>query len=216
MSSNEEPQPKDFQGKVIIFTAPSGGGKTTIVRHLLNTYQDDLDFSVSATSREIRPGEENGKDYYFLTKEEFENKIQAGAFLEWEEVYKDLFYGTLKSEVERIWSLKKHIIFDVDVKGAQSIKSHFGDQCLAIFIKPPSLNILVNRLKSRGTEDEKSLRKRITRVKHEMTYEHLFDKILVNDILEVAQKEAALMVEEFIFKEYKFFEDDGNTNNEGY
>lgn len=213
MSSNEEPKPDGFQGKVIIFTAPSGGGKTTIVRHLLHSYADDLDFSVSATSRGKRSGEIDGKDYYFLSKEEFQDKIDSGAFLEWEEVYTDLFYGTLTSEVDRIWSLKKHIIFDVDVKGAQSIKSYFGDKCLAIFIKPPSLNILVNRLKSRGTEDEQSLRKRITRVKHEMTYEHLFDKILVNDILEVAQKEAALMVEEFIFKEYKFFEDDGNTNN---
>ncbi len=213
MSSNEEPNSTEFHGKVIIFTAPSGGGKTTIVRHLLNSYSTYLDFSVSATSRAKRPGEKNGKDYYFLSKEEFQSKIRAEAFLEWEEVYADLYYGTLKSEVDRIWSLKKHIIFDVDVKGAQSIKSHFGDRCLAIFIRPPSLNVLINRLKSRGTEDEKSLRKRITRVKHEMTYEQLFDKILVNDILEVAKKEAALMVEEFIFNKYKFFEDDGNTDN---
>ena len=213
MLSNEDSPSNEFAGKVVIFTAPSGAGKTTIVRHLLNTCQQDLDFSISATSRAKRAGEKDGKDYYFLSKEDFQTKIDQDAFLEWEEVYSDLFYGTLKSEVDRIWSFRKHIIFDVDVKGAQSIKSHFGHQCLAIFIKPPSLNILVNRLKSRGTEDETSLRKRITRIKHEMTYEHLFDKILVNDILEVAQKEAALMVEEFIFKEFKFFEDDANTNN---
>lgn len=184
--------------KMFIFTAPSGAGKTTIVRHLLETY-DFLDFSVSATTRKKRPHEIDGRDYYFLTPEEFKNKISNDEFIEWEEVYEDQFYGTLKSEVDRVWALGKTIIFDIEVKGATNIKRLYGDKCKAIFIKPPSLQILIQRLKNRKTETEASLRKRIARVKREMTYADTFDDILVNDLLEVALKEAEYKVETFIY-----------------
>lgn len=187
-----------FEGKVIVFTAPSGAGKTTIVRHLIETFPNEIAFSISATSRQIRPSESNGVDYYFLSSSDFQSRIDNGDFLEWEEVYEGLMYGTLYSEIHRIWAEEKHIIFDVDVHGASAIKKHFGDQCLAIFIRPPSLQILINRLKKRNTETPSSLRKRIDRVKEELTFEYRFDKILVNDILEVALKEAEVMVEEFI------------------
>lgn len=188
---------KKNEGKMFIFTAPSGAGKTTIVRHLLEKY-DFLDFSVSATTREKRAHEVHGKDYYFLTKEEFADKVRNNEFVEWEEVYEDR-YGTLKSEVERVWSLGKHVVFDIEVKGATNIKELYGDRCKAIFVKPPSLNILVERLKNRKTESESSLRKRIARVKREMTYQNSFDEVLVNDLLPVTLKEAEFYVETFIY-----------------
>lgn len=185
------------EGKMFIFTAPSGAGKTTIVRHLLKQY-DFLDFSVSATTREKRVHEVDGKDYYFLTREEFDRRIENDEFVEWENVYEDK-YGTLKSEVERVWELGKHIVFDIEVKGATNIKKMYGDRCKAIFIKPPSLEILIERLKNRNTESASSLRKRIARVKREMTYQNTFDEVLVNDMLEVALKEAEFFVETFIY-----------------
>ncbi|MEE9439076.1 MAG: guanylate kinase [Saprospiraceae bacterium] len=185
-------------GKMFIFTAPSGAGKTTIVRHLLKTY-DFLDFSVSATTRAKRDHEKDGKDYYFMSPDEFRQKVTNGEFIEWEEVYEDQLYGTLKSEVDRVWALGKHIVFDIEVKGATNIKSLYGDQCKAIFIKPPSLEILIERLKNRKTETPASLKKRIARVKREMTYQNSFDAVLVNDLLEVALKEAEFMVETFIY-----------------
>lgn len=183
--------------KMLVFTAPSGAGKTTIVRHLLKSY-DNLDFSVSATNRKKREKEVEGKDYYFLSTEAFKTKIAEEEFVEWEEVYDDQFYGTLKSEIDRLWALGKHIVFDIDVRGATNIKNLYKDQCLAIFIKPPSLNVLINRLKKRDTETAASLNKRITRVKREMEYEKTFDKVLVNDLLEVSLKEAELIVEDFL------------------
>ena len=186
---------------MLVFTAPSGAGKTTVVRHLLATY-DQLDFSISATTRRKRKKETHGEDYYFLTKQEFQKRIDRDAFIEWEEVYADQYYGTLKSEVDRIWQLGKQIVFDVDVHGARRIKELYGEACLAVFIKPPSLQILIERLKNRKSETEASLRKRITRIKKELTYENSFDKILINDVLEVALKEAELIVEEFVFKSY--------------
>lgn len=189
-----------FEQKLIVFTAPSGAGKTTIVRHLLATLPE-LDFSISATTREKRDHEEHGRDYYFLTQESFEQKIAEGEFIEYEEVYEGQFYGTLKSEVDRLKNEQKHVIFDIDVKGATAIKNLYGERCLAIFISPPSLEILIKRLTSRGTESEASLKKRIKRVKQEMTYQDKFDKILVNDLLDVAFKEAEFMVESFIFEE---------------
>lgn len=186
------------EGKMFIFTAPSGAGKTTIVRHLLKTY-DFLDFSISATTREKRDYEIDGKDYYFLTPEEFRTRVANDEFIEWEEVYDDQFYGTLKSEVDRVWESGKHIVFDIEVKGATNIKNMYGDKCHAIFIKPPSIEILIERLTNRKTESDASLKKRIARVKREMTYQDTFDAILVNDLLQVAQKEAEFMIETFVY-----------------
>ncbi len=189
---------RGFKGRMVIFTAPSGAGKTTIVRHLLNRYKRQLGFSTSATTREKRQHEVDGKDYYFLSPDKFRQKINDGAFVEYEEVYQDQFYGTLKSEIERIWSLGKHIIFDIEVKGATNIKNMYGDKCMAVFIKPPSFNVLVDRLKNRKSESESSLNKRIARMKKELSYESSFDKVLVNDLLPVACKEAEIMIEAFL------------------
>jgi len=188
---------QDFQGKLIVLTAPSGGGKTTIKRHLLKTY-DCLGFSVSVTTREMRPKEIEGDDYYFKTIDEFIRLKTENAFIEWEEVYEGLFYGTLKSEIERLWSLEKHIIFDIDVHGARDIKEQFGDQCLAIFIRPPSIQVIIQRLRKRDTEDEESLSKRIQRIKKELSFENKFDLVLINDLLTVALKEAECMIESFL------------------
>ncbi|MEJ6693139.1 MAG: guanylate kinase [Saprospiraceae bacterium] len=189
---------RGFKGKMVIFTAPSGAGKTTIVRHLLKRYKNQLGFSTSATTRDKRNREVDGKDYYYLSLEKFRQKISDGAFAEYEEVYRDQFYGTLKSEIERIWSLGKHIIFDIEVKGATNIKSIYGDECLAVFIKPPSFSILVERLKNRKSETQSSLSKRISRMKKELSYESSFDEVLVNDLLTVACKEAEIMIESFL------------------
>lgn len=188
-----------FSGKLLVITAPSGAGKTTIVKHLIKTYPE-LAFSVSATNRPARPKEKEGIDYYFMSTEEFKQKISSDAFLEWEEVYDGQFYGTLRSEVERLWQLEKHIIFDIDVRGATNIKKVYGPSCLTVFIKPPSFQELVRRLRGRQTETSASFRKRITRIKKELSYETTFDKILVNDLLDVALKEAELITEEFIFE----------------
>lgn len=187
---------KDFDGKLIVITAPSGAGKTTVVRHLLSKY-DALGFSISATTREKRETEKEGMDYYYLSIEEFKTKISEGKFIEWEEVYQDQYYGTLYSEVERLWADGKHIVFDIDVNGAENIKDKFGERCLSIFIKAPSFAILVKRLKARRTESAESLRKRVNRIKTELTYETKFDRILVNDVKEVALKEAEIIVESF-------------------
>ena len=185
------------QHKHIIFTAPSGAGKTTIVRHLLKEY-NSLDFSVSATTRKKRPHEVEGKDYYFLSLEEFKIKIDQNAFVEYEEVYKNQFYGTLLSEVVRIEKLNKHIVFDIDVKGALSLKKSFGDRVHAIFIRPPSFDVLKQRLIDRNTESEEALAKRIEKMERELAYENKFDRILVNDLLEVALEEAELIAETFL------------------
>ncbi|MBL7815280.1 MAG: guanylate kinase [Saprospiraceae bacterium] len=183
--------------KLIIVTAPSGAGKTTIVHHLLRTFPG-LAFSVSATNRARRSHEVDGLDYYFLSTAEFKQRVTEGAFLEFEEVYDDQYYGTLKSEMERLWSLGKCIIFDVDVKGATNIKNAYPNESLAIFIKPPSKEILMERLKNRKTETTESLRKRIARATEELTYEERFDKVVVNDVLERAFKEAENVVRAFI------------------
>jgi guanylate kinase len=186
-----------IKGKMIIFTAPSGSGKTTLVRHLLEEF-DFLEFSISATTRAKRDYELDGKDYYFLSPEEFKRRLQNNEFIEHEEVYEDQYYGTLKSEVERIWSLGKTIIFDIDVKGAVNIKQLYGDQCLTIFVRPPSVDVLISRLTARATETEESLRKRIARIREEITYEVHFDTVVVNDLLEVAKKESEYLVENFV------------------
>lgn len=185
--------------KLIIVTAPSGAGKTTIVHHLLRTFPE-LAFSVSATNRARRVHEIDGEDYYFLSTDEFKRRVTEGDFLEYEEVYDDQFYGTLKSEVERLWALGKCIIFDVDVKGARNIKKAYPDESLAIFIKPPSKDILFERLKNRKTETTESLKKRIARATEELTYENSFDTVVVNDVLERAFLEAETVVRDFISK----------------
>ncbi len=185
------------EGKVLIFTAPSGSGKTTIVRHLLDKF-DFLGFSVSATTRDRRPHETEGKDYYFITREEFSRRIKDNEFIEWEEVYQDQYYGTLKSEVSRVWEQEKHIVFDIEVKGATNIKNLYGDQALAIFIKVPTLQELVRRLKARKTESEASLKRRIKRIKKELTFEKSFDTVLINDDLEKTLLEAEQMVLNFL------------------
>ncbi|MCB0662298.1 MAG: guanylate kinase [Saprospiraceae bacterium] len=183
-------------GKLIIFTAPSGAGKTTIVRHLLKCYPN-LAFSVSATSRERRPNEKEGVDYYFLSIEEFKKKIKEEAFIEWEEVYDNQFYGTLKSEVDRLLEEGKNVIFDIDVEGATNLKKRYKDHALAIFVKPPSELTLLERLQNRKTETRESLRKRIEKAKRELAYQSRFDQILVNDVLEETFSKAEAMVETF-------------------
>jgi len=181
--------------KLIALTAPSGAGKTTIARHLLSTF-DELAFSVSATTREKRAHETDGKDYYFLTKEEFERRIKNDEFVEWEEVYEGQFYGTLKSEIERILAIGKYVIFDIDVKGATSIKRVYGDDAMVVFIKPPSPEVLFERLRNRKTESQKSLEKRIARAKRELTYEDKFDKVLMNDDLDIALRDAEQLIKD--------------------
>lgn len=173
-----------MNGKAIIFCAPSGSGKTTLVRHLLSEHEN-LGFSISACTRDKRGRNEvHGKDYYFLSIEEFQEKIRENAFVEWEEVYPGGYYGTLKSEVERLWSEGKNVIFDVDVKGGLKLKEYFGENALAIFVKVPSLEELESRLRSRGTETEESLSKRLYKVKFEMSFQDRFDVVLLNDDLE--------------------------------
>lgn len=186
------------KGKAIIFCAPSGSGKTTIVRHLLQT-NPKLGFSISACTRDRRGrSEENGKDYYFLTPEEFKSKIDNDEFIEWEEVYSGNFYGTLKSEIQRIWDNGKHVIFDVDVKGGLKLKKYFGDNGLAIFVKVPSMEALKERLQDRKTESEDSLSQRVFKAEFEMKFQDEFDVVLVNADLEESLKKAEILVDEFI------------------
>ena len=187
----------NFTGKAIIFSAPSGAGKTTIVKSLLAN-KLPLSFSISACSRQKRENEINGKDYHFLSIEDFKQKINEQAFIEWEEVYKNNYYGTLKSEIERIWNDKKHVVFDVDVVGGLNLKKHFGNNALAIFIQPPSMDVLIERLRNRATESEASLNKRINKAKHEMTYSPSFDSIIINDQLEKTIEVAEKKVKDFL------------------
>ena len=187
----------DTSGKCIIFSAPSGAGKTTIVHHLLNA-NIGLAFSVSACSRNPRPNETDGKDYYFLGLEGFRKLIKEDAFIEWEEVYTDNYYGTLRSEIERIWSEGKTVIFDVDVVGGLNIKRIFGGQALAIFVQPPSYDELEKRLRLRSTESEEKINMRMAKARKELSSASEFDVILINDDLEVACSEAKRMVTEFI------------------
>lgn len=185
------------EGRLIIFSAPSGAGKTTLVKHLLGAGLG-IEFSVSATSRKKRAGETDGKDYYFLSAEAFRDKIAAGEFLEWEEVYKDHFYGTLKSEVERIRSLGRHVIFDVDVVGGLNIKKQYGPAALSVFVMPPTPETLEERLRNRSTESEENLRKRLDKARKELGFAEKFDAILVNDDLDKAKQEAVALVGAFI------------------
>lgn len=186
------------QGKLIVFSAPSGSGKTTIVRHLLGIEDLNLEFSISATSRAKRGEEIDAKDYYFLSAKEFKNKIKNDEFLEWEEVYRDNFYGTLKTEVERIWAKGKHVIFDIDVSGGLRIKRKFPEETLAVFVKPPSIDELKIRLKKRKTETEDKINMRIAKASAELATAPLFDIIIENDNLENALNEAEKLISNFV------------------
>jgi guanylate kinase len=188
-----------MQGKLIIFSAPSGAGKTTIVRHLLGRNLD-LEFSISATTREKRHTETDGKDYYFLTLEEFSRKIDNNEFLEWQEVYPGDFKGTLKSEVERIRLNGKNVIFDVDVVGGCNIKKYYGVDALAVFVQPPSVDELQKRLLSRSTDSPEVIEKRIQKAEYELTFASQFDKIIINEHLEKAFEDAEKCVSEFLNK----------------
>ncbi len=186
-----------MDGKLIIFSAPSGAGKTTIVHAMLERMKE-LEFSISACSRDMRKGEVDGKDYYFLGLDGFRKRIEENAFLEWEEVYKDHYYGTLHSEVERIWDGGKHVIFDVDVYGGVNIKKQFPEKALAIFVMPPSVEILEDRLRKRSTDPEENIKKRMNKARHEISKAGEFDKIIVNDDLDTAIAEALAAIKEFI------------------
>lgn len=183
--------------KVIIFSAPSGSGKSTIIGHLLKRVPG-LEFSISATSRKPRQGEQDGKDYYFLTEEDFKQRVAEDKFVEWVEVYQGTCYGTLKSEIERIWDKGNTVIFDVDVLGGVSLKKIFGEKALSIFIQPPSIEVLEQRLRNRGTETEESLRKRIERAEMELQYSNQLDVVVVNDNLDTAINETETIVNNFL------------------
>jgi len=187
-------------GKLIVFSAPSGSGKTTIVRHLLGIEELNLEFSISAATREPRGQEVSGKDYYFMSIHDFKQHIKAEDFVEWEEVYRDNFYGTLKSEVERIWALGKNVIFDIDVAGGLRIKHKFPEQTLAVFVKPPSVDELKRRLKERSTESEDKINMRIAKAHVELATAPQFDTIIKNYDLDVAKQEAYELVKEFVSK----------------
>ena len=186
--------------KLIVFSAPSGSGKTTIVRHLLGIEELNLEFSISAASREPRGEEINGKDYYFISTKEFKKHIKAEDFLEWEEVYRDNFYGTLKSEIERIWAMGKNVIFDIDVAGGLRIKHKFPEETLAVFVKPPSIDELKIRLKKRSTESDDKINMRIAKASVELATAPQFDKIIKNYDLDIAKEEAYQLVKEFVNK----------------
>lgn len=187
-----------MEGKLIIFSAPSGAGKTTIVKHLLAKYPDKISFSISASTRQARAGETDGKDYYFISKEEFLHRIAKKEFIEFEEVYSDTFYGTLRSEVDRIWAMGRHVIFDIDVEGGLHLKRKFGERALAVFVQPPSLDVLAQRLRGRGTDSEEKLHERIVKAKKELAYADRFDVILKNDALEKACAEAERLLLDFL------------------
>lgn len=193
-----------MDNKVLVFSAPSGSGKSTIVNHILSLYPDSMEFSISATSRAPRGEEQHGREYYFLSTEEFRQLIKEDKFVEFEEVYEGRFYGTLKSECERIWNAGHVIIFDVDVKGGVNLKKYFGDAALSIFIKAPSVEVLRERLVKRGTDSPEAIEERVAKAEEEMAYAPQFDYVLVNDDLKTAFAESEKVVEDFL--------DDGRLN----
>ena len=193
-----------MDNKVLIFSAPSGAGKSTIVGHILGIWKDTMEFSISATSRAPRGTEQNGREYHFVSPDEFRRRISEDSFVEYEEVYKDHFYGTLKSEVERIWAAGHVIIFDVDVKGGVNLKKYFGEKALSIFIKAPSVETLRQRLVKRGTDSPEAIAERVEKASQEMEYAPQFDYVLINDDLATAFGEVEKVVEDFL--------DDGRLN----
>ena len=190
-----------MEGKLIIFSAPSGAGKTTIVKHLLSQHADKISFSISATTRTPREGEIDGKDYYFISKETFLHRIAKKEFIEFEEVYSGTYYGTLRSEIERVWAQGKQVVFDIDVEGGLHLKRKFGNQALAIFVQPPSLEVLIQRLRGRGTDSEEKLRERIAKAEKELGYASRFDIVLKNDDLDTACTKAENLLLNFLSKE---------------
>ncbi|HEK22139.1 MULTISPECIES: guanylate kinase [unclassified Mucilaginibacter] len=191
------------EGKLVIFSAPSGAGKTTIVHHLLRK-MPELEFSISATTRQPRGDEQHGKDYYFISKEEFLHRIAKKQFVEFEEVYTGTFYGTLRTEIERIWQTGKTVIFDIDVEGGMHLKRKYQHQALAIFVQPPSLEVLIERLSGRGTDSTEKLQERFAKAEKELNYAPQFDIILKNYDLETACKEAEDLVTRFIGDSLQF------------
>jgi guanylate kinase len=185
-------------GKLIIFSAPSGSGKTTLVRHVLKTFPQHIDFSISATSRPKRGVEVNGKDYHYLSVEDFKTKVAANEFLEWEEVYAGTHYGTLRSEVEKIWATGKAVIFDIDVEGGLNLKNQFKENALGIFVMPPSIKILEERLHSRSTDSKESIARRIAKAEKELKTAELFDVFILNENLEEACAKAEELVKDFL------------------
>lgn len=185
-------------GKLIIFSAPSGAGKTTIVRHLLNKYPNDIEFSISASTRAPRGEEVHGKDYYFMSKEEFLHRIANKEFVEFEEVYSDTYYGTLRSEIDRVWAEGKHVIFDIDVEGGLHLKRKYPDNSLAIFVMPPSIDVLLSRLRGRGTDSDEKLRERVAKAEKELGYAERFDVILNNNELDKACVDAEDLLTKFL------------------
>ena len=184
-------------GKIIMITAPSGAGKTSITHYLLNNYPQ-LCFSVSAATRESRGTEKNGVDYYFISEEDFENKIKENAFIEWEMVYKGKYYGTLKSEIERIWIEGKTPMLDIDVKGAIHVQSQFKEKCLSLFIEPPSIDVLQKRLESRGSDSAENIATRVNKASYELSFKQHFDFCIMNDELEKACRETEIIVSNFL------------------
>jgi len=189
--------PADNTRKAIIFTGPSGGGKTTLSLHTLGHF-DNVERSVSVTTRSPRAGEVHGKDYLFMDVKQFNQHIHDGDFVEWEQVYEGLYYGTLRSEIDRIWTAGKAVLFVVDVIGANTLKKYFGDQALMIYVRTPDMTVLETRLRTRGTENEDSIRKRLKRALGELTYEGYADKVIVNDQLDISLKEVQDIVESFL------------------
>lgn len=185
------------KGKCIIYSAPSGAGKTTIVHHLLNKFEE-LEFSISACSRDPRENEVDGEDYHFIGLQKFKKYIEQEKFVEWEEVYSNHYYGTLKEEISRIWDKGNSVIFDVDVIGGLNLKKFFGDDALAVFVQPPNISILEERLRSRGTETEEKIKQRMAKAKRELAKANEFDTILVNNNLEEAFTEAEKLIEKFL------------------
>lgn len=187
--------------KLVIFSAPSGSGKTTVVRHLLEVMGNKLGFSISATTRKPRAGEEDGREYYFLGEKDFRERVEKGAFLEFEEVYPGLLYGTLWEEVHRIWDTGRAVVFDVDVKGGLNLKRKFGDDALAVFLRPPSVEVLEERLKKRSTEVEHELKKRLAKANYELSFDSQYDVVVINDQLEETFQACEQLVSSFLAKD---------------